>query len=1189
MKFSKRIHQISCIAVAICALASANAADSLVQGFNNPPDSAKPQTWWHWMNGNITKEGIKADLEAMKEIGLGGATIVNADCGIPRGDVPFMSDEWRECFKYAVEQADRLGLKLAVENCAGWSSSGGPWNTPENGMQRITASETQVTGPVRFDKVLAQPKTNLKLYKDIAVLAYQAKPFLSNEETNLSKTPGKLEIVQALFRSKSTDAGGDVTAKVKEMINAGAKEIAATTGNFGDPIFGELKELVLKFKLDGKDGVLITDENTTLIVPTSEYQWALARAVIKTSVDSTFMSPPPSSINSGQVIPLDSIIDISDKLSADGHLKWDVPAGNWTILRLGYTPIGRNNHPAPIEGTGLECDKLSKEALDAHWEGFMAKVLADIGPLAGKALDTSLIDSYEVGQQDWTAKFREEFQKRRGYDPVKYLPTYMRMVVENQDVTERFLWDMRRTISDLFSDNYFAHFDELCRRNGLLSAVEPYTGPFESIQAGSTSDVVMGEFWCGSQGHPSVKLAASIAHIYGKTIVGAESFTASDNAGKWQNYPYKIKALGDLMFAQGLNRYIFHRYAMQPWNDRYPGMTMGPWGFHFERTSTWWEPGKAWIDYISRCEYMLQQGRCVADIAYFTGESAPVEMRNGNVKLHPGYDYDAVSPDVILNGSYVKNGRLYLASGANYGVLVLPGGDINMTPPMIERIGKLVQQGATILGPRPKHSPSLTGYPECDQQVKKWADKLWGDCNGKNVFENKFGKGHVFQGIPLTHILSLQNLRPDFEFQGSSAQSSLVYTHRTTGKTDIYFVSNQKYQYDTADCTFRVCGKVPELWHPDTGVIEKAPVWSQQGDSTTVRLQLEPAGSVFVIFRDSARNADPVVCASSTLEAAAGAPVKLEIQKASYEAIDGTGSLDVTPLLSKLAEKGSINLVINNDNMGKDPTKDHKKQLKVNYTVNGKPASVTLAENQTLILPGENNIGMMPIWQVSTCPKGQPIVKTSENAGFLLTTADGRTLTASAWDIPAPLDISKDWTLKFPANWGAPESIAWPNLISWTEHSDNGIKYFSGTATYEKTINIPASRLQKGEELWLDLGDVMNFAQVTLNGKDLGILWKYPFQVNITDAAKAGSNQLTVKVTNLWPNRLIGDAQLPEDREWSGAALKDWPQWFKEGKESPTGRLTFTTWNHWGKDNTPLTSGMLGPVTLKTVKVAPAR
>ncbi|MBR5605674.1 MAG: hypothetical protein IKW70_04505, partial [Verrucomicrobia bacterium] len=414
-------------------------------------------------------------------------------------------------------------------------------------------------------------------------------------------------------------------------------------------------------------------------------------------------------------------------------------------------------------------------------------------------------------------------------------------------------------------------------------------------------------------------------------------------------------------------------------------------------------------------------------------------------------------------------------------------------------------------------------------------------------------------------------------------------THRTTGKTDIYFVSNQKYQYDTADCTFRVCGKVPELWHPDTGVIEKAPVWSQQGDSTTVRLQLEPAGSVFVIFRDSARNADPVVCASSTLEAAAGAPVKLEIQKASYEAIDGTGSLDVTPLLSKLAEQGFIKLVVNNDNMGKDPTKDHKKHLKVNYTINGKPASVTIAEQDTLNLPGETSIGTLPIWEVATCPKGQPIVKTSENGGFLLTTANGKTLTASAWDIPAPLDISKDWTLKFPANWGAPESIAWPSLISWTEHADNGIKYFSGTATYEKTINIPASRLQKGEELWLDLGDVMNFAQVTLNGKDLGILWKYPFQVNITDAAKAGSNQLTVKVTNLWPNRLIGDAQLPEDREWSGAALKDWPQWFKEGKESPTGRLTFTTWNHWGKDNTPLTSGMLGPVTLKTVKVAPAR
>ena len=277
----------------------------------------------------------------------------------------------------------------------------------------------------------------------------------------------------------------------------------------------------------------------------------------------------------------------------------------------------------------------------------MQKVINDAGPLAGKSLDASLIDSYEVGGQDWSANFRTEFQKRRGYDPLRFLPAFTRRIVDNPAVTERFLWDMRRTIADLFAENYYGHFAELCRQHGLMSDVEPYTGPFESLQCGAPADVVMGEFWTGSQGNPSVKLAASIAHIYGKTLVGAESFTAGSDNGRWQNDPYSLKTLGDLMYCQGVNRYYFHRYAMQPWTNRWPGMTMGEFGVNFERTLTWWHQGKAWIDYLTRCQFLLQQGRAVADAAYFTGESAPVEMRAGNPALPFGYDFDAINADVL--------------------------------------------------------------------------------------------------------------------------------------------------------------------------------------------------------------------------------------------------------------------------------------------------------------------------------------------------------------------------------------------------------------------------------------------------------------------------------------------------------------------------------------------------------------
>ena len=1083
--------------------ASAAPVDPLETGFLNPPDSAKPQTWWHWMNGNITKAGITADLEAMKEIGLGGATIVNVDCGIPNGLVKFMSPEWREDFKFAVAEAHRLGLELCVENCAGWSSSGGPWNTATNAMQQVTTSELRVTGPTNFDAALPQPPTKLGFYRDIAVLAYPVRP----------NPPLK---IKNLGRKTGMNIGGGV---------------------------GQA------------DALSDSDEN----------------------------------YNPAGAVPRQEMIELTSKLKPDGKLNWHVPAGNWIILRIGYTPTGVKNHPAAYGGQGLECDKFSKAALDAHWAGFMQKVLDDIGPLAGTGLNTSLIDSYEVGGQNWSKNFRMEFKKRRGYDPLKFLPTFTGNVVDNPTVSERFLWDMRRTIADLFAENYFGHFAELCHQHGLLNAIEPYTGPFESLQCGAPADIVMGEFWSGSQGHASVKLAASIAHIYGKTIVGAESFTAAPGAhsGRWQEDPYSLKTLGDLVYCQGLNRYIFHRYAMQPWTNVWPGMTMGQWGFHFERTETWWQQGKPWIDYISHCQFLLQQGRAVADAAYFTGESAPVEMRQGNPTLPFGYDYDAVNADVLRNAT-VKNGRLTLASGANYAVLILPPPDVNMTPQTLRRIRELVRAGATIVGPRPQHSPSLTDYPKCDVQAKKIADELWGNCDGKSIQENADGKGLVYWGKSLTDIFAAQNLKPDFEFTNPLADAKLVYTHRIAGNADIYFISSQRRQFDSVDCTFRVGGKIPELWHPDTGVIEPAPVWSEQNGRVTVTLNFDPAGSVFVIFRHDADRADHVVAANENFTSNQSVAPKLEILHALYVAADGTNSMDVTAQLSKLVNNGQLVVAVRNDVFGNDPAIDHEKELRVEYLLDGKPDHAVTKENETLTLPSNLSLRPPPSWELSTAT-GKPVVKMWRAGNAALSMTSGKTFHADVTNLPPPQEISGAWTLNFPPNWGAPAAVTLDQLISWSEHPDSGVKYFSGTASYEKEIDVFAERLQPGRELWLDLGAVKNFAQVSLNGQDFGVLWKPPFRVNLTAAAKSGTNKLVVKVTNLWPNRLIGDEQLPPDVEWNGKQLKQWPQWFLDGKPSPTGRLTFTTWHHWTKDSPLLESGLLGPVMLQTAEIIPVR
>jgi len=1165
--------------------ASTVRADSLETGFLNPPDSAKPHTWWQWMNGNITKEGITADLEAMKQIGLGGATVVNLDCGIPRGDVPFMSPQWRQDFRFAMQEANRLGFKLSVENCAGWSSSGGPWNTVTNTMQRLTSSETNFQGPALFDAVLPQPSITMGYYRDIAVLAFKAPGIRAGAGTSPA---GTLEIKRAVYGADGAGSA-DVSAKLMANIKSGKTSVVAGNSQLdGDPAPGSVKQLRVDYTLNGIAGTVTVPEGDTLLFPLNGSNLAMAPRALQSSSSHTFVSAPPAADDNEEAIPGKGILDLSAKLAGDGRLRWQVPPGRWIILRLGYTPVGMINHPAPQEGTGLECDKFSRTALDAHWNGFMQKILQDIGPLAGQTLTSSFIDSYEVGGQDWTEHFRAEFKRRRGYDPVKYLPTFTGRIVDNESVTGRFLWDMRRTVADLFAENYYGHFAELCRQHGLASDVEPYTGPYESLQCGKPEDLVMGEFWAGSQGDASIKLASSVAHIYGKSVVGAESFTAGSENARWQNDPYALKALGDLMYCEGINRYYFHRYAMQPWMNRWPGMTMGEFGINFERTVTWWQQGKAWIDYLSHCEYLLQQGRGVADAAYFDGEGAPVEMPAADPALPAGYDYDAVDADVLEHGATVKDGRLTLASGANYAVLILPPGEANMTPPMLKCLRKLVRAGATVIGPRPQHSPSLADFPRCDRQVEKLAGELWGKCDGAGVQENDCGKGCVIWGKPLADVFATQALKPDFEFTGRAADSRLRYVHRRAGGDDIYFVSNQQRQFDTAECVFRVSGKIPELWHPDTGLIELAPVWSEENGRTRVQLNFDPAGSVFVIFRRTAEDTDPVVAAAGAVSENLTAEPKLEIQHAVYVATDGAGGTDVTEKVSGRVNAGQP-MVADNDLLGGDPAATHEKELRVDYTFNGRAGHARAREHETLALPLPSTLGQEPAWETTIAADGLPKVRLWGNGRVELHLADGKILRADAADLPAPQPVAGPWKLSFPPNWGAPPDVTLDALISWTDDTNPGVRYFSGTATYEKDLEISPERLNAGTELWLDLGTVKNFAGVSLNGRDFGVLWKPPYRVNVTAAAKPGVNHLVIKVTNLWANRLIGDEQLPPDCKWNGDQLKEWPQWLLDGQPSPSGRLTFTTWHHLTKNSPLLESGLLGPVTLCTAAIIPAK
>ncbi|HIE08726.1 MAG TPA: glycosyl hydrolase family 43, partial [Armatimonadetes bacterium] len=779
-------------------------------GFLWPPKLARPQTWWHWMNGNVTAEGIARDLKEMAWVGLGGAHIFNVSEGIPHGPVKFGSERWLKLVGYAVREAGRLGLELVVHNCAGWSSTGGPWIDPEHAMQMLVWSEVHLRGPRAVDIVLPKPPTKHGFYRDIAVIAFpevkmtdfspkvkaSAPGFyaprildgrLDTEAVLPAPKPEKPQFIEFEFPKPFTARSLTIIPGEGRSDHQGMLQVSEDGRNFRtvrkfsiprgfmirpvltlvfEPVRGRFFRVVFTRACPGARSIRLSEVE---ISPMLRVENITAKACYlranRPGLGPFLEAPPECSI------PKAKVLDLTDKVVMEGpalRLRWRVPEGSWTVLRLGHTPTGKTNHPAPPEGTGLECDKLSKRGADLHWREHLLEIVKASGPFVGKALKGVLIDSYEVGPQNWTAEFPKEFKERRGYDILPFLPVLTGRVVESLEVSERFLFDFRRTVADLFADNYYGRFAELCRRFGLELYVEPYgNGPFNDLSCGGRADVPMGEFWVRSGWSGSCKLAASIAHTYGKRVVGAEAFTASPPHGAWKNHPYSLKALGDLMFCTGVNRFIFHRFAHQPWPGRrlLPGMTMGPWGFHFEWTQTWWREAPAWIEYLSRCQFLLQQGTFVADICYFVGEDAP----NG-LHAHPppprGYDYDCCDKEVLLKLT-VRDGRVVAPGGTSYAILVLPNTD-RMSPEVARKVAKLVHEGATVYGPKPRRSPSLEGFPGCDEEVRSVADEVWGNCNGRNVKEHRYGKGRVVWGVPLRELLLSLKVKPDFEFESPS-------------------------------------------------------------------------------------------------------------------------------------------------------------------------------------------------------------------------------------------------------------------------------------------------------------------------------------------------------------------------------------------------------------------------------------
>lgn len=1143
-------------ALAWCLAAFSGRADALDNAFRRPPDEARPWVYWFFMDGNLTREGITADLEAMRAAGLGGAIMVEVDVGVPRGPVHFMSPQWQTLFHHAVHEAERLGLQLTLNAGPGWTGSGGPWVPAEKSMQHVVAAETNITGPGHISAQLPLPAPR--------------PPFFGE---------------------------GTLTPELKAARDAFYRDVAVLafpTPAAGQPI-ADLDEKALYYR-----------------APFS------SQPGVKPFLPAPAQFP---TLPAAQCIATNAVLDLTSKMSTDGRLEWDAPAGSWTVLRFGRRSTGQTTRPAPLPGLGFECDKFDRAALDLQYQAFVATLLKGLNQRSALAGWTMLhIDSWEMSSQNWSARFREEFQRRRGYDPLRWLPVMTGRVVGSLELSERFLWDLRQTAQELVADNHARYLSELGRRDGFALSIEPYDmNPTADLNLGGIADVPMCEFW--SQGHGfasefSVLEAVSIAHTMNRPIVAAESFT-SDDSERWTLYPGAMKAQGDWALCAGVNRFVFHRYQHQPWLDRWPGMTMGPYGAHWERTQTWWEMVPAYHQYVARCQYLLRFGVPQAEICYLTPEGAPHVFRppptatRGNPPDRLGYNFDGCSPETLIAQARVQAGRIVFPGDMSYGLLVLPRVE-TMTPRLLRKIEELAKAGATILGAPPRQSPSLADYPQGDAEVRRLATELWGGIAAPTnstpasaTSERSVGRGKVIWDLgfaaaeknALNPASDLSEARWIWQAEGHPEVSAppgrrffqravvidasqKIVEARFLGTADNHFQlwvnGNEAGQGDNFHQLYN--SDVAAYLRPGTNWLALAV--ENSGDTPN------PAGVIGALVVRFADNDRLIVPTDHRWLSSASQP-------AGWPNVATSDNLAVALELGAngIAPWGKIEAGAEAYNLYPDyavaarllaerhilPDFEANGPLRYTHRKVGAHELYFVANSEARMVEASATfrvVGKQPeLWDpISGEQRDLPQFSTSagrttiplrfepNQAFFVVFRKSGKAPSAAAQNFAESRlaqTIAGPWDVKFQPGRGAPERLAFERLSDWSQHADPGIKYFSGVATYQTHFHWQANSVK--DRLWLNLGEVQVMASVKLNGVELGAVWTAPFQVDATKALKPGDNTLEIRVANLWPNRLIGDTALPEKQ-----------------------RVTWTSWSPFKPGDRLLPSGLLGPVVLKS-------
>lgn len=890
----KRLLAAAALTAAMAITGACTSTEELARDFATPPETVQTGIYWYWISGNISEEGVVRDLHAMKRAGINRAFIGNIgqDGLYTERNVLMMSDEWWKILHTALKTASELDIEIGIFNSPGWSQSGGPWVKPDEAMRYLASAQIEVEGPRHIETTIAAPAAD---FEDVRTIAYPAPEEYASRPDAAIKTDFGADNAAAIadgdpatgitlpagrVNTITFDCGKPYTARsltlklLPSPAAYGARLEAEIDGTYTTvaTFTVDRSNPAINVGFDPYAPVTVSFAATTarrfrLVTDAASQPGGVAEAELSAQpriasyAEKTlakmcqtplpywnhYMWPVQAEIdNKAYAIDPASVQDISASIDSEGNLKWDVPEGRWIIMRTGMAPTGVTNGPATPEATGLEIDKMSSRHVRTHFDAFIGEILRRIPAEDRKTFKVVVQDSYETGGQNFTDDFMQTFESVYGYSMLPYLPAYYGYVVGDQDRSDRFLWDLRRLIADQVAYQYVGGLRDVSHEHGLTTWLECYGHwgfPGEFLQYGGQSDEIAGEFWsAGSLGDIENRAASSCGHIYGKTLIWAESNTSGGPA--YSRAPVDMKQRTDRFFAEGINASLLHLYIEQADTSRYPGIN-APFGNEFDANNTWFSQMDLFTDYLKRCNYMLRQGLNVADVAYLIGEDAPKMTGEQSPALPAGYQFDYINAEVIMRDANVSHGRITLPHGTSYRVLVLPPVE-TMRPELLEKIGRMVSDGAILLGRPPRRSPSMQNYPAADAEVERMARSMWGGCFDTKG-GNDYGKGRIYNGCSLEEIFAEIDLEPDFRVESGAP---LLYNHRSMMGAEIYFVSNQSGAAVDATPEFRVDPALaPERWSPVDGSI--TPLLQFEATATGIRmpLHLEPLESCFIVFR----------------------------------------------------------------------------------------------------------------------------------------------------------------------------------------------------------------------------------------------------------------------------------------------------------------------------------------------------